>query len=100
MCPVGLSNWAGHPGPTEKGGEFWPPAGEGTTEDSAKLPGFISTLLSHTGMFETRRQVGGGRGPFPSLFQGHSPGTTEGEQARPVMVAVERQAEDTAAASS
>lgn len=71
-------------GSHRKGGEFWPPAAEGTTEDSEKLPGFVSTLLSHTGMFETRRQVGGGRGPFPSPFQGHSLGTTEGEQARPV----------------
>lgn len=51
-------------GSHRKGGEFWPPAGEGTTEDSEKLPGFISALLSHTGMFETRRQVGGGGGLF------------------------------------
>lgn len=62
MCPAGLSNWAGHPGPTEKVGGFWPPAWEGTTEHSEMLPGFIPALPGHTGIFETRRQVGGGRG--------------------------------------
>ena len=49
-------------GSHRKGGEFWPAAGEGMGEDAEMLPGCFSTLLSHTGPFETRRQVAGGRG--------------------------------------
>lgn len=40
-------------------GEFWPAAGEVMEEDAEMLPGCFSTLLSHTGTFETRRQVAG-----------------------------------------
>lgn len=63
------------PGSHRKGEEFWPAAGEGTTEDSEKLPGLISTLPSHTGTFETRRQVGGSTGLFtpPSRVTGRAP---------------------------
>ena len=53
-------------GSRRKGGECWPAAGEGMREDAETLPGCFSTLLSHTGTFETRgrwpRQGEGGRG--------------------------------------
>lgn len=48
-------------GSHRKGGEFWPAAGEVMEEDAETLPGSSSALLSHTGTFETRRQVAGGR---------------------------------------
>lgn len=50
-------------GSRRKGGECWPAAGEGMGEDVETLPGCFSTLLSHTGTFETRgRWPGQGRG--------------------------------------
>ena len=50
-------------GSRRKGGECWPAAGEGMREDAETLPGCFSTLLSHTGTFETRgRWPGQGEG--------------------------------------